>query len=107
MLLAVDQLLWLHDNIGTWIVDLLGIQAASIIDRAGDFVLLSFVVIAILLVIIFKSEFIKYRSTFPVLIALVPVFLILVGLYASTTTTDILDVIITAPESVEGCLSWL
>lgn len=107
VLLAVDQWFWVHDNIGTWVVNLLGIRSASIVDRAGDFVLLSFVIIALLLVIIFKSEFKKYKSAFPVLIALIPVFLILVGLYALTTTTDILDVFMTGPESVDGCLSWL
>ena len=107
VLLAADQWFWLHDNIGTWVVNLLGIQSSSVVDRAGDFILLFFIIIALLLSIIFKSEIIKYKSAFPVLIALIPVLLVLVILYALTTTTDILDVLVTGPESVEGCFSWL
>ena len=107
LLLAVDQLLWLHDNIGTWFVTLLGIQSDSIVDRAGDFVLLSFVVIGLVLVLIFKSEFKKYKNAFPVLTALIPVFILLISLYALTTTTDILNMFMTGQESIEGCLSWL
>ena len=106
ILLVIDQLFWFHDNIGTWIVNLLGIQSSIIVNRAGDFVLLLYAIIGLILVTVFKSEFIKYKSAFPFLIAEIPVFLLLVALYTLTTSTDILNVLMTGSDSVTGCYSW-
>ena len=106
LFLAIDQLLWFHDKIGEWLVTLLNIRYHFVVDRAGDFILLFMGLIALVLVIIFKSELMKFKSAFPVLIAEIPIILLLVALYALTTSTDILEVYTTAPGSVEECLSW-
>lgn len=106
ILLVIDQLFWFHDNIGTWIFNSLGIRSAIIVNRAGDFVLLLYVIIGLILVIIFRSEFIKYKSAFSFLIAEIPLFLLLIVLYTLTTSTDILNVLMTGSDSVTGCYSW-